>query len=257
MELHIAIKNLVKYKDQDFINEPQFINALVDFNAFENYPALKNITRILLNDGYGHKVMALTGWTTQAQTMVADVVRSYSFDSSLVEYVLKSIAYGTGIINSVEAPTQNGGSTQNSSQNTPTAKPSAVNLNLSQSQLEKLDDEDRYNYKSAAEQYLNSIIVRKGDWEKELGAEFNVSSQFDTDGGYLCFNIEIDGKIKKEYLEFNCVVYGKNGNIIEKLLANTSDARRKSYQVLNSQTLYSDDYRFVGNISKVLIYWDE
>ena len=56
MELHIAIKNILKYQGEDFLLDPKMINALIDFQAYDQHPALKIIFRALHQDGYVKKV---------------------------------------------------------------------------------------------------------------------------------------------------------------------------------------------------------
>lgn len=259
MELHIAIKNLVKYKNKDFINEPQFINALVDFNAFENYPSLKNITRILLNDGYGRKVMAQGGWTMQAQSMVTDIVRDYSFDASLVEYVLKSIAFGIGSINDVTQPAAGKSSANASAQSSGSSAPSSINrskLTLTRDQLYKMDEEDRFKYKEEAEAYIESIIEKKGDWANELKAKIKISPFFDTSDCSFQIQFEIDGKIRRsDCITFVCVAYNDKGKTLVSEEAYNDE--KLSYQVIETGWFKVDEIKNVGNVSRLVIYWKD
>lgn len=62
MELHTAIKNILKYQGEDFLLDPKMINALVDFQAYEQHPALKNIFRALHQDGYVAKIKNAGAW---------------------------------------------------------------------------------------------------------------------------------------------------------------------------------------------------
>lgn len=47
MELHTAVRGILKMQGRDFVNNPSFLNALDDFNAFEQNAAFKNILRII------------------------------------------------------------------------------------------------------------------------------------------------------------------------------------------------------------------
>lgn len=261
MELHIAIKNLVKYKNTDFINEPQFINALIDFNAFENYPALRNITRILLADGYGKKIKAQNGWNMLCMTMVSDISRDYSFDQTLVEYVLKSIAFGLGYINDVTVPSSNNASSQSNQPNSaqPPFSPSNAKrsqFNLSSDQIDNLSESKQHKYKEDVEDYLDSILEIKGDWVKELGAKFKINSFFDVGDGSFQYNIEIDGKIKNyQHLSFICVAYNDKGRILATEEAYANEMR--PYQVLSTGWFSTSEVKYVGNVAKVVMYWKD
>lgn len=257
MELHIAIKNLVKYKNKDFINEPQFINALVDFNAFENYPSLRNITRILLSDGYGRKIMSMSSWDMQAQTLVSDIARDYSFDMALVEYVLKSIAYGIGNINDVTPPSSNSSAQRGPQPSSPTpSSPTRSRLTLKSRQIDNLDEEAKFRYKEDAENYIESIIERKGNWENDLKAKFRVSPFFDTGDGSFQLQIEIDGKIRnREYLTFVAVAYNDQGKTLvsEDAYCNV----KLPYQVIETGWFSTSEIRNVGNVARIVMYWKE
>lgn len=43
MELHNAIRGILKMQGSDFVLDPRFLNALDDFNAFEQNNAFKNV----------------------------------------------------------------------------------------------------------------------------------------------------------------------------------------------------------------------
>ena len=55
-------------------------------------------------------------------------------------------------------------------------------------------------YKEAAEEYLESIVEFKTDFEKDLGVKINTYMEFDQFGNILP-KFEIDGKIDLKYLK--------------------------------------------------------
>ena len=50
MELHTAIRGILRMQGQDYVFDPGFVNALEDFNAFEHNLAYKN-TKLSKNHG--------------------------------------------------------------------------------------------------------------------------------------------------------------------------------------------------------------
>ncbi|MCC8113251.1 MAG: hypothetical protein LIP03_04510 [Bacteroidales bacterium] len=117
MELHIAIKNLAKYQGEDFLYGQTFLNALSDFNAYEQHSALKGIMRIIVQDGYARKLSQCPSWDVAAQQLVANVVKTYAMNTSSVTYAMQSLAYALGKMESepqlcLKDPSQNGGTPQ-------------------------------------------------------------------------------------------------------------------------------------------------
>lgn len=96
MELHLAIKNILKYQGEDFLLDPKMINALIDFQAYDQHPALKNIFRTLHQDGYIKKVKDAGKWDASCDQIVYEIERDYAFPHDLVDLLLKSVAVGLG-----------------------------------------------------------------------------------------------------------------------------------------------------------------
>lgn len=56
MTLKDAIKTLIDAKGLDVLKTPMSLNILSDFNAFEEYPASKNILKNIISEGYLDKI---------------------------------------------------------------------------------------------------------------------------------------------------------------------------------------------------------
>lgn len=105
MELHKAIKNIIKYQGIDFVNDCRFINAVADFNGFEGNVAYKQILRIVIEDGYLAKLKNIGKYDADALNIIRLVACNYGMQESLVTYVIESCAYGMGYILEVKQPT--------------------------------------------------------------------------------------------------------------------------------------------------------
>jgi hypothetical protein len=258
MELHVAVKNLVKYQGTDFILDTKFVNALVDFNAFELNPALRNITRIIIEEGYSKKLKDCGTWNLHAQSIPLEIVNLYAFNQGLTEYAIKSLAFGLGYIDKVELPQNANNQQPNPIQTKPQPE---IQFNLGYKKLSKMEDEDVRIYKEAAEEYLDSIIEIKGDWEKELGAKITISSQYEIDSynSYISLHFEINGKItiKFEYhIGFNFVIYNTNGKIIDKTLGLLRKEDYKGFSVVETDCISEAAFKNIGNIGKIIVYWE-
>ncbi|MCF0218195.1 MAG: hypothetical protein HUK14_00285 [Muribaculaceae bacterium] len=96
MELHNALANLLKYQGREFLVEQRILNALDDFQGFEQHPALRNIFRILCNDGYLKKLADAKSWDASTMKFIPEIVRNYALPENLVRYSLESAAFALG-----------------------------------------------------------------------------------------------------------------------------------------------------------------
>jgi hypothetical protein len=261
MELHTAIRGILKMQGQDFATNPGFINALEDFNAFEQNEAYKNVLRIISQDGYIPKLISIGAWNIKAQQLVTELVSRYSFDSSICGYILESLAYGLGFCNVINLPSASGQG-QQSSTNTKNNSITRSALAKSKKQLERMSEEERNQYIYDAQDYLDGIIEIDGDWRKDLGAQFTITSSVTllSDGdGWIEFRIEIKGRIDFKdynYIDFIGIVYNEKGRVIGRVHATKFDSNKKRIEVLETRSLDSKEYKDISNIERVVFYWD-
>ena len=213
---------------QDFVFNPGFVNALEDFNAFEHNLAYKNVLKIVIQEGYATKLMNIGNWDIKAQQLSADAVSKYAFDSTICEYVIKSLAYGLGLCKDIPSPNP-----QSSGKGGVTGS-----------------------------YYLDGIIEMEGDWKQELGASFSITSSvtfYDDGDGRVRFRIEINGKIpfnNRNYIEFVGAIYNDKGRIIGRVDVTKFESNHKRLEVLETDWIDAKEYRDISRISKVVFYWD-
>ena len=101
MELHKAIKVVIKSKGVDMICNPQIINYLLDYQAFKEKPATKLILRAIIDSGYAENILALTsdknGWEMKFKQYQHEFIDSCGYKEELAAYVFDSIAYSLGL----------------------------------------------------------------------------------------------------------------------------------------------------------------
>ena len=262
MELHTAIRGILRMQGQDFVFNPGFVNALEDFNAFEHNLAYKNVLKIVIQEGYATKLMNIGNWDIKAQQLSADAVSKYAFDSTICEYVIKSLAYGLGLCKDIPSPNpQSSGKGGVTGSSGPTQN--VKNLSKSRKEIERMSDEERDQYANDAQDYLDGIIEMEGDWKQELGASFSITSSvtfYDDGDGRVRFRIEINGKIpfnNRNYIEFVGAIYNDKGRIIGRVDVTKFESNHKRLEVLETDWIDAKEYRDISRISKVVFYWDE
>ena len=102
MELHLALKEIISQEGDNMINNIQIINFLLDYQAFKERPATKQILRDVINSGYAKKIHSLNiltpDWQTKFKRYQYDFIDLYGYKEELAIYVFESIAYGIGLL---------------------------------------------------------------------------------------------------------------------------------------------------------------
>lgn len=119
VQLHIALHDAVEKFGCSIICEDRLVNVLLDYGAFIDNPAIKNILKTMIADGYCQKVLdlgrrkrfSLTSllnqpnkiekpqgeeWKTKVQSYCVDYARQNGYLQDLVIYTTDSILYALG-----------------------------------------------------------------------------------------------------------------------------------------------------------------
>lgn len=262
MDLHLALRNIIDTDGIDIVKDLRLVNILSDFKAFETIPASKYILRAIIADGYASRLIACGKWDANAKSLCNNFVLSTGFQEDYVYLIFQSIAYGLRFVNRIDTIQNNATQQVNNANNSIS---SGVKLNLSQSELNRKSEKYIQNYKENAEKYLDSIIEFKGDAAKELGTVFAVTSEYDSGDNSFRINIEISGGIKykfvkdfSSYLYINIVLYNTSNKLICKNeVAIHKDDFKKKYQVLTIGWFLSKQFRYIADIKKIIVYWEE
>lgn len=170
VKLHIALHNAVEKFGSNILCEDRLINILLDYGAFNDNPAIKNILKTMIVDGYCQKVLDLARrkrfslsfllnqsnklekpqgeeWKTKVQSYCVDFTKKNGYLQDLVVYATEGILYALGwktyepnnIIVSKNVKVSKSGSSQSSVQSvvvsntTITPKMSGTNTNITNS----------------------------------------------------------------------------------------------------------------------------
>lgn len=240
MDLHTAILNILKYQGADFLLDAKMINALVDFQAYEQHPALKNIFRTLHQDGYVAKVAKAQSWDSSCDQLVYEVERDYAMPHDLVEYTLKSVAFGLGKQSSITVPFGKG--------NAAPSKPK-VNSQSTGKSWKKMTSEER-------EAHLNSLVEIR---PSSCGLTFTsvyIADETDEYTKNLCFgiNYEVSGKLPQDnWVNLSYAIYDKQNRLrSQSILTSTLSGKAKPYNIIDSCSVEVRMKAF--DIGKILIY---
>lgn len=241
MELYIAIKNILKYQGEEFLFDPKMINALIDFQAYEQHPALKNVFRILHQDGYVGKVKDAGEWNDSLEQILYEIERDYAIPRDIVEFTLKSVSLGLGY--SCILPQLSLNNQKNTSAPSQTSIPSGKSW-VKMTDLEKSD-------------FLEGKLEIREETFSEYSLKLeNISfTGFSHEGGkyYFYVNYElIRSNTRKELFNEMCIaVYDLNGKLRESSGEYLDGSIVKKFYT--DQTIVGSPVKFT-DISKIVIY---
>ena len=271
MELHKAIQQIIKAHGLSTLQEPRLLNMLNDYQAYKSNPATKFVVSSLFNEGVIALLMNYGQWNTQCDQLVNQVSKTTGFQSHLVAVVLKSFAFGLGWIKESDiqsSPNNPNPPAPNPNPNppgpgNPNPLPSGANgLQLTYAKLKKQNDGLIVDYIDRSVKYLNRLIEIKGDWRQSLGVKVSASCSYEinkydfNDSNSITVHVELDGRMKYSNITIKFVLYSHQ-NII--LASNESYVERSKndFQVVDSTYFNVDRFMYVGNVGRIVIYWDK
>lgn len=262
MKLYEAIESIVSDFGKEIITNANVINILSDYNAFEESRTFKIIIKNLIAEGYMDQLLYMRDWSKTGERTISNFITATSFNEANASYVIKSLAFGLGYIKT--PPTYQSAATTPTAANSKQAKapvaktPSlqGVSLDKTQSQIERLGETAQQKYKEAAEEYLESIVEFKTDFEKDLGVKINTYMEFDQFGNILP-KFEIDGKIKVKY-DFSILFYVLLYDQKDKMMTRDKiyvGQKRGAFEVAQG-CIDPSVYHKVGSIKRIVVYWE-
>lgn len=269
MTFQEALISVINDFGKDILAKNSFVNILNDYNAYEESKAFKVILKNVVTEGYLDQLLLIKDWNSTSVRLISRFIENTGFQSDKAEYVLNSLAFALGISKTKACYTQantqatqtNQQASQQNQQPLPNKKQQTINnsnLNLTSKQLEKLSDDALIQYKENAETYLDSIIEIKGDYQKELGVNLNITSEYNPGCNYLRYRVEINGQITAKYKHHVCfrfVMYNTSGRIISTTLG-LCNKNKYSYKVCGTDSVDEVEFKTISNIGKIVMYWE-
>lgn len=261
MELHQALKHIIRCEGQDILTDLRLINILSDLNAYESIQGSKYILRAIIDDGVALTFKQQGGLTTHAKDIANRFFTTTGFNEEAVLRIFDSIAFGLGWINSMPSrypqPNNSCPATPTPSTN-PQPAPNVANLNLTSSQLNNKSESFKHKYAEAAELYLDSIIEILGDSQTELGANISANVAYSAEYNNFDFNIEVTGGIKCKFqYSFIFVVVFKSirGKVLAKEEIYVDKGEAKASYFVKDVQMVEDEFHHVCEIGAIKIYW--
>lgn len=257
VEFHDALKDVISREEPGIIKEKRLVYILDDFKVFDNYSSTRYILKAIITGGYSDSLLKIGKWDISVVSLIHNCVIGTGFQKNMVNYVFQSLAYALGYIDKVNTNGEILVKTKMSSKKVIDTS----NLNLRRKEIINRGMEFEKDYKKDCEEYIDSIIEAKGDWDN-LGAIINISSSYIIYDyiSYIEINVEIDGKIS--LLKDNDIViymntYNQQGHIIDRSSTYIDkETYKNTYRVITLKALRDDLFYFIANISKVVIYWE-
>lgn len=101
MELHQALKHIIKTEGAAIITDLRLINILDDFKAYESIPASKYILRAIIADGYASRLLATKAWNAKSKAICDKFILTTGFIAENTSYIFQSLAYGLDWISNI------------------------------------------------------------------------------------------------------------------------------------------------------------
>lgn len=257
MELHQALKHIIRSEGQDIVTDLRLINILNDLNAYQDIQGSKYILRAIIDDGFASRFYQIGSLNNQANDLIRRFTTTTGFNEENVLKIFQSLAFGLEWINQMPVPPAP--STSPTPKPIPQPQPFSVShLNLTFSQLDNKSDSFKHKYARDAENYLDSIITILGDPQRELGAKLSANVSFSGDYNNFDINLEIEGGIKCKFqynFVFVIVLKSTKGKIISKEEIYIDKSEAKQIYFVKDVKMVEDEFHRVCDIAEIKIYW--
>lgn len=114
MKLQDALKRIFREFGMNVLKEKRFVFLLSDYKAFDDYPAVKQIIKAIVDDGYGKELCCL-GMDGSRDDCLNYAVRlkkilsaDKNFKPELAGFAVDCILFAMGLISSVREPSDHG-----------------------------------------------------------------------------------------------------------------------------------------------------
>ena len=181
MKLHESLRKIVRQFGINVLQEKRLMSLLADYRSFDDYPAMKDVMKALVDEGHGRELCRLamdgsdSGFRRYAGDVRKSLIRNGHFKESLAGYAVDSISFALGFQALVNEPSDHGFNALDSSnaaapEETSVSEPSdAESLwNLGEKYYQGL--ECRKDYFRAAGYYRRALsLLMKKETGREAG----------------------------------------------------------------------------------------
>lgn len=109
MKLHLAIKKVTNELGVSIFTSNVFANVLADYGAYQDIPAIKQIIKDFIAQGYGENIVNLAkikenNCTTKLNSIKSKFIKQNGYKDELVNYLFDCISYAIGISTNEPSP---------------------------------------------------------------------------------------------------------------------------------------------------------
>lgn len=114
MKLHEALRQIVRQSGTQVLQEQRLMYLLPDYRAYDEYPAVKQVMKAIIADGYAKGLYARgagagrPGYLNYAGRVKQSLVADRHFSQEFADYAVDSISFALGVISSVKEPSDHG-----------------------------------------------------------------------------------------------------------------------------------------------------
>lgn len=114
MKIHEALREIVRQFGKSVVQEKRMMFLLADYQAFDDYPAVKQVFRAIAEDGIARELYARSmssgqaGYLRFAEDVKKHLVTVKHFRQEYACYAVDCVSYALGIISSVTEPSDHG-----------------------------------------------------------------------------------------------------------------------------------------------------
>jgi hypothetical protein len=144
MKLYLAIKKVIDELGIDVFKSSVAVNVLADYGAYNDIPAIKQILKDLISQGYGNELAAIINASVDGQTGIklqalqTKFIQQNGYKEDLVGYLFGSLGYAIGVTSIVPEYKVAGNVSKQPSSKT-TGRISDLNAELIQLQSEYIE----------------------------------------------------------------------------------------------------------------------
>lgn len=96
MELHETLKNIVNKYGRETLTSARLLNMLADYNVSYEYPSMKFILKVMIDEAIINILVKKTATTIDANSCLFDLTEKYGFRSEVSTKVVNSILWALG-----------------------------------------------------------------------------------------------------------------------------------------------------------------
>lgn len=244
MDLHQALKHIIRSEGPDIVTDLRLVNILNDLNAYQDVQGSKYILRAIIADGFAQKLLHIGRWNKDAINLASQFAYHTGFMPESVEILFKSLAFGLGWVNQLPKITN--------ANSAPITQPAtSTSLVKHKKSWSKLNVEER-------EEWLNSLVeIRKSSCGLTYDSIYIADDSYNNDVAFY-INYEVSGRLTKDrWVNLAYAIYDTSNRLRKKsiLTSTLGDSKGKSYNIVDSDYV-SLNFKY-NDIGKIMIYIED